>query len=236
MGSDCMRVALVILALAGCGSSKPATTNEPATTAASSGDDCEQYVAKVRFIVDEMMQQQGRNATDEEIKFLVEHCRDPGTKQRSSKLMACVLAAKDQPAVRTCLDEDVGDGQPKDTRPEAERYLSRLAKNATTMFQATAQFTIGKAGPTPAAKCGCPTACRVDTDLWMNDPIWGDIELVVNEDSQYQYTYESDGKTFKATAIGDLDCDGKPGVWTLTGASSDSGATTTITPPPKGAR
>ena len=70
--------------------------------------------------------------------------------------------------------------------------------------------------------------------LWLDHPVWNDVEIYVNDESRYQYTYESDGKTYKATAIGDLDCDGTPGVWTISGVGGPSDVAVTLTPPPQG--
>jgi hypothetical protein len=48
------------------------------------------------------------------------------------------------------------------------------------------------------------------------------MEFQIDEPFRYRYSYESDGQTFTATAVGDPDCDGKPGTYTLTG-SVDNG-------------
>lgn len=236
------------IVLTACGSSKPTTKPEPVAAKVAqranttSGDECEQVMTKSRFVIDQQLERRfGREATDEDIKVMTESCRAPEFKSQHAELMACVLAAAERVPISLCWDAQFRknrDGgtvadEPKDERPEAQRYLERLAKSAKIEWQTNVEFTKGKVGPTPATKCGCPTPCPINAKLW-DDRIWRDLELNVDEESRYQYTYESDGKTFKATAIGDLDCDGKPGIWTLTGVGDNYGAKTTTTPPPKG--
>lgn len=64
-----------------------------------------------------------------------------------------------------------------------------------------------------------------------NDPVWRALGFAIDQPSQFQYAYRSDGKTFTATAIGDLDCDGISVVYTLTG---NADGTTTLTEPTPG--
>jgi hypothetical protein len=61
--------------------------------------------------------------------------------------------------------------------------------------------------------------------------VWTELDFEIGEETHYRYTYESDGFTFTATAIGDLDCDGKVAIWTLAGSVVDGNPTVTLTAP-----
>ena len=106
-------------------------------------------------------------------------------------------------------------------RPEPERALDRLGKNATAYRIARGKFPVGKAGPTPKRSC-CENKrtlmCRGADPAWARDRVWSALEFAMEEDHRFRYSYQSDGKTFSATAVADLDCDGA-GVtrFTLTG-------------------
>jgi hypothetical protein len=53
--------------------------------------------------------------------------------------------------------------------------------------------------------------------------VWQSLEFVVDGPFNFQYSYESDGKTFTATATGDVGCQGKPSTTTITGKINDKG-------------
>ncbi|CAN5907008.1 hypothetical protein BH11MYX3_BH11MYX3_41870 [soil metagenome] len=40
------------------------------------------------------------------------------------------------------------------------------------------------------------------------DPTWAALHFQIDDPNRFRYSYESDGKTANASAIGDLDCDG----------------------------
>ena len=72
--------------------------------------------------------------------------------------------------------------------------------------------------------------CAPDAAAWSN-PVWQAIEFSVDEPHLYRYSYESDGKTFTAKAMGDLDCDGTEAVWVMKGTADNGNPTITIEEP-----
>jgi hypothetical protein len=95
--------------------------------------------------------------------------------------------------------------------------LTQLEIGASTAAFDTNLLVVGKAGPTPAQPC-CKSADHEcpPTDT-ASDPVWSKVGFDLPDAGWFQYTYEStDGKTAIATAVGDLDCDGKPITFELT--------------------
>jgi hypothetical protein len=131
----------------------------------------------------------------------------------------------------------------KSKKSEAEANLNRIGKNAKRAFNELGQFPVGKAALLPANAlqefgnncCGgrggtiampgpnVNNKCSVDPAAFANDPVWKQLEVAIDEPSQYQYDYESDGKTFTARAIGDVDCDTVSATWELRGSVSAAG-------------
>lgn len=240
-----MRI-LALLVLVACGSSsKPAPeppSNTPPPIAAKPADPCPEVIARSRKVIDEIFQTAlKRAATEDDYKLMVEGCRDPATKAESQPLVDCVMAAGNDGAIGACWKAAMKAGEGGDTTADARRekkseaalQLNKLAKNAKTMWATSMEFAKGRAEPLPKGPCGCPKKCAF-TNEWVKDPVWIELDFQIDEEALYTYAYESDGKTFRATATGDLDCDGKPAVWVLTGVGTADGATVTLTPPPSG--
>lgn len=130
--------------------------------------------------------------------------------------------------------DSVKDYQNRSKAIEASLQLDRLGKNAKRLFGETSAFPIAKAPLTPATDC-CkdPSGkCAVDATAWTAEP-WKTLEFQLDEPHRFRYSYEStDGKSFTATAVGDLDCSGKPVTFTLTGSVDAAGnPTTNLTKP-----
>ena len=104
---------------------------------------------------------------------------------------------------------------------EAQLALHNLEKRAKMAFVEKAEFPKGKVGPTPSAAC-CPTTCAPSPAAW-SDPVWKELDFTIDEPTHFQYSYDSDGKTFTATAVGDTDCDGQNATFTLTGKLDAAG-------------
>jgi hypothetical protein len=51
-------------------------------------------------------------------------------------------------------------------------------------------------------------------------PEWQALDFQISEPHRYQYSYSSDGHSFHAIAVGDLDCDGVSSTYTLDADSS----------------
>src|ERR1044071_8627403 len=99
-----------------------------------------------------------------------------------------------------------------------------MGKGATAAFVEKAEFPKGKVGPTPATPCCGETSktCTPTETTW-SDPVWQALDFTVEGAFHYQYAYESDGKTFTATATGDVECSGKPTTTSIVGKIGDAG-------------
>ena len=109
----------------------------------------------------------------------------------------------------------------KSKRIEAEINLRAIGKAAKFAYIENAMFPVGHADATPAASC-CETPSKkcLESSAWDREP-WQSLDFGLYDPHYFRYTYDSDGKTFTATAIGDLDCDGAEVVFTLRGSIQD---------------
>ena len=145
------------------------------------------------------------------------------------KEIDCILAISGTPTMgdlAACASKDKGfkDYQDKSKATEAKLMLNKIGKSAKLIFGETSKFPVGSAPLTPATECckGEGGKCQPDPKAWTAGP-WAAMEFTIDEPHRYRYSYESaDGTTFTATAVGDLDCDGKPQTFTLKG-SIDAG-------------
>ena len=195
------------------------------------GDDCERFWSKTASTMAQMANSKlPPNAKE---KFL-EQCRD-GDKMKKDPVFKCVLDASGENAVNACMQKAFGEYTRDSKRSEAELNLNKLAKNLKVHHTVEATFPVGKVGPTPAESC-CQSQGKCSTTEWATNPVWQALEFSIDEPHQYRYSYESDGKTVTALAIGDLDCDDKPATYKLEmSVGADGVATSSITPPEKGA-
>ncbi len=117
---------------------------------------------------------------------------------------------------------------------EASLQLNKLGKNAKRVYAETAAFPIGEVPLTPEAPCcgGPNNHCVTTSETWQH-PVWKALDFEIDEPTLFQYSYQSDGKTFTAKAVGDLDCDGTTITYELHGTSEGGNpAVTLIEPPP----
>lgn len=151
------------------------------------------------------------------------------------KEIDCILAISGTPTMgdlMACSEKrkEMGDKggfkdyQNKSKAIEAKLQLHKIEKNAKMIFGETGKFPVGSAPLTPATDCcaGSGGKCQPDPKAWTAGP-WAAMEFTIDEPHLFRYSYESaDGTTFTATAVGDLDCSGKPITYTLKG-SIDAG-------------
>ena len=108
---------------------------------------------------------------------------------------------------------------------EGKLELSNLSKLAKTVAIYKSAYPIGKAALTPAIEC-CKSAdhkCAPDSKTWAVEP-WTTLKFTIDEPHSFRYSYEStDGKSFTATAVADLDCNGTVTTFTATGTLDASG-------------
>jgi hypothetical protein len=125
--------------------------------------------------------------------------------------MACVLAAKDDAGVRDCYMKGFEQYLQRSKEVEAKLHLGMIEKRAKLYFVTNNEFPRGKSGPTPVTPCCSEQIkkCISDDKMWA-DPVWQALEFSVEGTFGFQYSYESDGKTFTASAVGDVGCTGTP--------------------------
>ena len=118
----------------------------------------------------------------------------------------------------------------KSKRIEAELELHRIGRAAKVAFIETDAFPEGTAGATPATSCcaGPNHKCAPEPAIWSQEP-WLSLDFEMFEPHYFRYTYAAapDRRSFTATAIGDLDCDGEEVVFTITGSVVDGNVTVT---------
>src|SRR5439155_2755751 len=98
---------------------------------------------------------------------------------------------------------------------EAEASLGAIANKVEKVVAATGKVPPTHAGPTPQpACCDQGGTCSPDDKTW-DAPGWRELDFSI--DGEYRYTYEyapDPGGAFAIVrAVGDVDCDGKSGVY-----------------------
>jgi type II secretory pathway pseudopilin PulG len=100
---------------------------------------------------------------------------------------------------------------------EAEQLLAYLADRVEDAITATGRVPEAPAGPTPAAGC-CDQGgtCEPDPAAW-SAPGWKALAFSIDGAHRYSYAYVPDpgGRSAVVRAMGDLDCDGEPGLYEL---------------------
>ena len=129
--------------------------------------------------------------------------------------------------VAACGSKDAADDYVKKSKEtEARLHLSRIARDVKDYAAERGALPAGTAGPTPATPC-CSTPskkCALVPAEW-ETPVWQLLKFQPLEEPRFQYSYTSDGKTFTATATGDVQCSGTPTTFTITGSLTGSDVT-----------
>ncbi len=216
-----MKSLLVACVLIGCGKS----------------DDCQKLVDKMTPVMKEMASKDGKDFDKGKEKFL-EKCRKDD-KMKNDPTMKCVLDAKDDAAVKECIAKPMGEYAGRSKQTEAMVQLNAIGKRAKMIFGESGALPIGTSKELPANDkpgcCGQPDNKCPASNEWASDPVWKALDFQIDTPMMYRYKYTStDGKTFTASATGDLDCDGKPGIFMLTGKVDNGNITTDIVKPPDG--
>ncbi len=201
----------------------------------SKGDDCQQVWDKMSPVMAKLNATTGKPLPAGAQEKFVKECRtDP--KYKSDPVFACVLKASGDAAVTDCMTKAFGDYASKSKKTEAQLMLNKLGKNAKVSFLTEGSFPVGKAGPTPSGPCcdGPNHKCAaVPADQWAANEAWSKLDFLIDEPTLFTYSYESDGKTVTATAVGDLDCDGTTITYKLEmTAGADGNPTMNIVEPP----
>ena len=254
-------VTLLSVPLAACKKSEPAADPKPGSASPAAGDGCDASAARIADLTMGSEKGSGSDAATVARVVtgmkatLSAHCRDDkwpaafvsctGAAGTGEQLSACMKGpsklSKDQTdklamAMATVVEKEAPGATKqyydKARAAEAALQLNRLGKNAKTYFITSAEYPKGEAAELPEQPC-CSAPdhkCPVST-AWATDKVWSALDFTVEEPTRFQYTYHSDGATFTATAVGDLDCDGKAITYTLTGSAANGNPETKLVEP-----
>ena len=118
---------------------------------------------------------------------------------------------------------------------EAELQLAKIRTNAKTAYSVDSTVPAVTAPVTPGTTCctqdaGGKKKCLVDATNWQT-PAWRALDFQMDEQFYFQYQYTGAAAAYTAVATGDLDCDGTPIAYTLTGSAPDGNPSYTLTKP-----
>jgi hypothetical protein len=176
----------------------------------------------------------GKSIGEAKDKFLGE-CRKNPDKMLKDPVSKCMLDARSDAAASECMKGGMKTYANRSKAAEAEINLNMIGRRAKTAFDETGAYPLGTAKTLPpgngALGCcggGADNTCAESSTEWANDPVWKVLDFEVFGTSRYRYSYASaDGTSFTATAVGDVDCDGKTATFTLTGMRGADGSPTT---------
>ena len=124
-------------------------------------------------------------------------------------------------------------------KTESALQLNKLGKNAKRAYIESNSFPPGTAALTPPEPCcGQPNNhCRAVPERYAADPAWRALDFQIDEPTLFQYSYSasSDGQSFIARAVGDLDCDGVFITYELRGTATNGNPSVTLIEPPPNA-
>jgi hypothetical protein len=107
---------------------------------------------------------------------------------------------------------------------EPRARLEQIGHGAMFAFLKSSSFPMTPAPATPSRSCcaqnhGGRGACAPDAAAWATDA-WQALDFAIDGAHHFQYAYAPTAPDdFTATAIGDLDCDRKPIVYTMRGVA-----------------
>jgi hypothetical protein len=204
-------VLVVAIVLVGCGGRGRAPS-------------CEAAIRAAVKIVDDGEENPG----EAEVAELVAMCI---REHWSAELRICISKAKTSEKLTSCMSREV---ESRGRRSEAELNLDAIKKSAKNHFVDEATYPVATVGLTPAQPCcrgGGVTKCPADPANWQGVEAWDMLDFEITESHFFQYSYESDGKTYVARAVGDLDCDGVTSTWELRGTSEGGNQETILIKP-----
>lgn len=123
-----------------------------------------------------------------------------------------ILAAVAIPAFMNYLNKSKGS--------EASLNLNKIAKATKIYWGEHSAFPTNSTAVLPGAEGGACTApgnkfAVIGTTTWAADSAWAALDFSIDEPGLFTYSFLSSGTKATAYAVGDLDCDGNMGSWTL---------------------
>ena len=120
-------------------------------------------------------------------------------------------------------------------RIEADVNLRRIVRRSQALANATGGYLVGSTPLSPALSCCAQNAngkqqCAVDPATWQ-DPTWQELDFAVEDSHYFQYQYTGTATSYKAIAVGDLDCDGTTITFAIDGNFDAGNPTFYVTKP-----
>jgi hypothetical protein len=195
----------------GSGAAVPVPTNP----------DCARWVARSKGAIEVIGKELGKPPAAGYDKALTDGCSAAIAAGHPDPSVACVLGAKDDDAVLACWRASMAKYKARSRQVEATLQLDKLGRAAKAIFEKTGAWPQGEAPLTPTKSCCAQNLddhkrCALVPSDW-DAPIWKTLGYSVGMPFQFQYAYKSFGNHFQATAVADLDCDGHPVTFQLTG-------------------
>jgi prepilin-type N-terminal cleavage/methylation domain-containing protein len=129
------------------------------------------------------------------------------------------------------------DAMKRSRNTEAHLQLNKIGKRATEEYHVNSTFPVAAAALTPTQDCctqnvGGKRRCAVSATDW-STPEWAALDFSLNKEFLFQYSYTpgGGGTTYRALAVGDLDCDGTAITYQLDGSATTGTPTATLTEP-----
>ncbi len=124
-------------------------------------------------------------------------------------------------------------------KTEASLQLNKIGKNAKRVYSETSSYPTTAGNRLPKDADGCCAGggteknhCKADPAAFAADAGWKELDFQIDEDSLFTYKYTGGAADFTALASGDLDCDGTPIVYTLTGKALAGNPAVELKEPP----
>ena len=108
---------------------------------------------------------------------------------------------------------------------EAEVHLRSLQKELAMYAVETARFPEGNVPLTPAKPC-CQGPDQMCPAGGFDAEVWRKLGFAIDVPHRFQFRYEQAGDEVTIEAVGDLDCDGTPVTYMLTGTLTSGGDST----------
>jgi hypothetical protein len=192
-----MRIAIAVVVVAGC----------------AKQDDCERVADKVIPVMKELGETDPKRIDRD---AFIGECR----KDRfafDSPVGQCLLREGSHDAIAACLVKGMSSGAQLHLK-NIEMHLEVYALEHTALPSGTSTMPAESCCKASNHKCAVVPAA-----VWAKDPIWGALDVHIEDETRFQYRYEGDGRTAKVTAVADLACDGHPTTYVLEGSLGDDG-------------
>jgi len=122
-------------------------------------------------------------------------------------------------------------------KTEASLQLNKIGKNNKRNYSESSSYVTVNGAALPAATAGgccfsnSNNHCPAQPASFAADSGWKLLDFQIDEPSLFFYTYTGGTNTFTAFAQGDLDCDGTPITYTLSGTAASGNPAVLLSEP-----